>query len=141
MDLATNPLTPHRLRKLRTMPASEMAYRGWQEASKWLSRLAPSDRPIDPEKFLRSRAPLLADPRAALTAIRDRAPHRFFAGATDPDLATELEVLFPGETDAIIAAADRAMHGGGSPTGPRQPRRRAVVAGQPRNLAANVLRR
>src|SRR5688572_4776266 len=68
------------LRAIRDMRFAEVAYRGWQEASKWLERVAPIELPERPEDLLRKHAPELADPAEAFRILRECAPQRFFAG-------------------------------------------------------------
>ena len=48
-------------------PFGEPAYRGWQEASKWLERVAPVELPDRPDVLLRKHAPELAHPEAGFT--------------------------------------------------------------------------
>src|SRR5918996_5558981 len=68
------------LRRLRDMRFAEIAYRGWQEASRWLERVAPVEQPEHHEALLHRHAPELAQPDAALRILREMAPARFFAG-------------------------------------------------------------
>ena len=77
------------------MRFAELAYRGWQEASKWLERVAPIELPDHPEALLRKHAPDLADPVEALRILRDIAPQRFFAGATHADTRGLISSRFP----------------------------------------------
>jgi hypothetical protein len=67
--------------RARNMRVAELAYRGWQEASRWLERVAAVDPPDQPDALIRRHAPLLADPEEAMRILRNVAPHRFFAGA------------------------------------------------------------
>ena len=94
------------LRRMRDMRFAELAYRGWQEASKWLERVAPIELPEHPEALLRKHAPDLADPVAALRILRDIAPQRFFAGATHAGTGTLISSRFPDDRAALIATAD-----------------------------------
>ena len=94
------------LRRIRDMRFAEMAYLGWQEASKWLERVAPIELPEHPEALLRKHAPELADPEAALRIVRDIAPQRFFTGATHPGTAALLTARFPDHPAELRAAAD-----------------------------------
>src|SRR5438876_9456336 len=55
-----------RLRRMRDMRVAEIAYRGWQEATKWLERVAPSGPYAHPEALLRDQCGDLATPQAAL---------------------------------------------------------------------------
>lgn len=68
-------------RRIRDMRFGELAYRGWQEASKWLERVAPVELPDPPETLLRKHAPELAHAEAGIHILRDVAPQRFFVGA------------------------------------------------------------
>ena len=94
------------LHRIRDMRFAEMAYRGWQEASKWLERVAPIELPAHPEELLRKNAPDFADPDAALAIIREKAPQRFFLGATHPGTAELLRLRFPDHPAQLRAAAD-----------------------------------
>jgi uncharacterized heparinase superfamily protein len=94
------------LRRIRDMRFAELAYRGWQEASKWLERVAPIELPEHPEALLRKHAPELANADEALRIVRGVAPGRFFAGATHPDLAALISSRFPGHRAELLAAAD-----------------------------------
>jgi hypothetical protein len=49
------------LRRMRDMRFAEIAYRGWQEASKWLERTVPAEPPEHAEAILRRQAPDLAE--------------------------------------------------------------------------------
>src|SRR3970040_1803710 len=70
-------------RRIRDMRFAEVAYRGWQEASKWLERIAPVELPGHPEELLRKHAPELADPDEAIRILREIAPQRVFRGGGD----------------------------------------------------------
>ena len=94
------------LRRIRDMRFAELAYRGWQEASKWLERVAPIELPGNPEALLRKNAPELADADAALRIVREIAPTRFFAGAADPQIAAIVTSRFPAHRAELLAAAD-----------------------------------
>ena len=94
------------LRRIRDMRFAELAYRGWQEASKWLERVAPIELPEHPEALLRKHAPELAEADNALRIVRDIAPQRFFAGATHPDIAALMSSRFPDHRAELLAAAD-----------------------------------
>jgi Heparinase II/III-like protein/Heparinase II/III N-terminus len=128
MDIPSNALTPRLdrdpspwgpphgsrpeespLRRLRTMPLTEIAYRSWQEASKWLERVSPVAREVDPEKWLRTLAPELAHPEAALQLIRERVPRRFFAGVADTATASALDARLPHARREIVTAADALL--------------------------------
>lgn len=94
------------LRRIRDMRFAELAYRGWQEASKWLERVAPIELPEHPEALLRKHAPELAETGDALRIVRDIAPQRFFAAATHEGIATLVSSRFPAHRAELIAAAD-----------------------------------
>ena len=105
MFVPSSPLTLP-LRRLRTMPVAEIAYRSRQEASKWLERLSPAAREVDPATWLRTRAPELASPEASLQLLRESMPRRFFAGVADPGTAPALEGRLPDARREIVTAAD-----------------------------------
>src|SRR5688572_6004784 len=94
------------LRRIRDMRFAELAYRGWQEASKWLERVAPIELPEHPEALLRKHAPELANADDALRIVRDIAPQRFFAGPTHQGIAALLSSRFPEHRAELLVAAD-----------------------------------
>jgi uncharacterized heparinase superfamily protein len=94
------------LRRIRDMRFAELAYRGWQEASKWLERVAPIELAEHPEALLRKHAPELADAEAALTIVRTVAPGRFFAGSTHRETGSLVLARFPDRGAELLAAAD-----------------------------------
>ena len=98
------------LRRLRDMRFAEIAYRGWQEASKWLERVTPLEQPELPEALLRRHAPELADPAEALRIVREVAPGRFFAGVHE-DVRVALAERLPAHQAEVIAAADALLKG------------------------------
>ena len=61
-------------RRIREMRFGELAYRGWQEASKWLERVAPVELPDQPETLLRKQAPELAHAEAGIPHSSRRRP-------------------------------------------------------------------
>lgn len=97
------------LRRMRDMRFAELAYRGWQEVSKWLDRVAPVELPDRPDALLARHAPALADPDAAMLVIRDRAPHRFFAGVEHAGTGTLVTARFPEHRAAVLAEADALL--------------------------------
>jgi hypothetical protein len=97
-----------KLRRLRSMSLTEIAYRGRQEAAKAFDRLTPAVRP-EAQAWLRTYAPALAQENAALRAIRERLPARFFAGAAEPDIATVLDARCPGACRQIVETAERLL--------------------------------
>lgn len=111
MDVRSNPLTPAAFRRLRSMSLTEIAYRGRQEASKTFERFAPVGRLDDPDAWARDHAPALESPGAALRLVREAAPRRFFAGASDSSIGNALATRFPEERDRIVATADDALAG------------------------------
>ena len=111
MDVRTNPLTTTTLRRLRSMSLAEIAYRGRQEASKALERIAPAGRAVNADGWARAHAPALAAPGAALRLVREVAPRRFYAGVAEPSVADVLRTRFPEERDRIVAAAADALAG------------------------------
>jgi uncharacterized heparinase superfamily protein len=113
LEPPVQPLGPHverrdrgSLRRIRDMRFAEMAYRGWQEASKWLERVAPVDLPERAEALLWKHAPELASPDAALYALRERVPRRFFAGADEGMARALLTAKLPEYPGAVIGDAD-----------------------------------
>jgi hypothetical protein len=94
-----------KLRRLRSMSLSEIAYRGRQEAAKAFERLTPAVLP-ERQAWLRTYAPAFAGEDAALRAIRERLPARFFAGAAQPDIAATLDERCPGACRQIVEAAE-----------------------------------
>lgn len=92
------------------MRVTEIAYRGWQEASKWFDQIAPLGRTLDPETLLREEAPALADPEQALRVLRVSAPQRFFAGAADPAALVVLHQRLEAECRDLIASADAMLN-------------------------------
>jgi heparinase II/III-like protein len=93
------------LGRIRQMGLSEVAYRGQQEASKWLERLGRIGRSGDPEALLLDRAPGLADAQTASHVLRDIAPRRFFAGVQDPSTALSLSERLPENCRELVANA------------------------------------
>ncbi|MDP3766789.1 MAG: heparinase II/III family protein, partial [Dehalococcoidia bacterium] len=94
------------LRRIRDMRFAEVAYRGWQEASKWLERVAPIELPDHPEELLRKHAPDLADPEAAMRILREIAPQRFFAGVAHPGTRDALAARLPNHPAETLTSAD-----------------------------------
>jgi hypothetical protein len=92
------------------MPLSELAYRGWQEASKWIERVAPGQQ-VDPLALLSVQAPELASAEAAVRMLRDRAATRFFAGLADDSVASALAARLPQVGVDIIADANALVEG------------------------------
>jgi hypothetical protein len=99
------------LRRLQDMPLTEIAYRGWQEASKWVERVAAGGRAIDPEEVLRLQAPETADPETALRLIRETVPQRFFTGVARDDTSAILQRRLPEACRETVAAADELLKG------------------------------
>lgn len=97
------------LRRIRDMRFAELAYRGWQEAARWLERVAPPELPERPEALLWRQAPDLADAHAALRMLRTEAAARFFAGAELPGAHAALAKCLPEECDRIVAAAEALL--------------------------------
>ncbi len=79
------------LRRIRDARFAELAYRGWQEASKWLDRVAPMELPDRPDILLARHARELADPDAVMSVIRGLAPERCFPGIEDAATSACLE--------------------------------------------------
>jgi hypothetical protein len=97
------------LNKLRAMPLAEIAFRSRQHAATWIERLSPAARTVDPEKWLRTHAPDLAGPEAALRLIRERAPGRFFASVAEPHPALALDGRLSDACQAIATSAETLL--------------------------------
>ena len=93
-------------RRIRDIRVAELAYRGWQEASKWLERVAPVELPDRPDALLRKHAPALANPDAALRVLRELAPRRFFAGIDRDTTAAALDARLPDYRRDLLSQAD-----------------------------------
>jgi uncharacterized heparinase superfamily protein len=96
-------------RRMRDIGFAELAYRGWQEASKWLERVAPVEWPDRPDSLLRKHAPELAQPEAAIRILREAAPRRFFAGAGNPATTAALTARLPEYRRDLLAHADELL--------------------------------
>jgi hypothetical protein len=79
------------LGRMRDTRFAEVAYRGWQEASKWLDRVAPMELPDRPDAVLWKHARDLVDAGMAMRVLRDEMPARFFRGPSDPAVPRLLE--------------------------------------------------
>jgi uncharacterized heparinase superfamily protein len=97
------------LRRIRDTRFAELAYRGWQEAARWLDHVAPPELPDHPDALLGRQAPDLADAHAIRHMLCAAAPARFFTGAERPDALTALFEREPDARDRIIAAADALL--------------------------------
>ncbi len=93
------------LRRAGTLGVAKIAYRGWQEASRWLDLIAPPEAAGFAEPALVRHAPVLADPAAALRILRTAAARRFFGGA-EPLTAPVVRECFPDHCRALLDAAD-----------------------------------
>ena len=96
-----------RLPRFRDTRFAEIAYRGWQQASKWLELVTPVEVIARPEEILEKHAPALADPVIAARVLRELAPQRFFTGATDAAVATMLRQRTVQHAGDVIRHADR----------------------------------
>lgn len=96
-------------RRIRDMRFAELAYRGWQEAAKWLERVSPIELPDRPDALLRRHAPELADPEDALRCLIEKAPGRFFGGASDAGTRAALIDRFPAEARGLHAQAEALL--------------------------------
>jgi uncharacterized heparinase superfamily protein len=94
------------LRRIRDTRFAEVAYRGWQEASKWLDRVAPMELPDRPDAVLWRHARDLVDADTVLRILRDDVPARFFRGATDAVVPRLLENRIPSYRSDLIASAN-----------------------------------
>ena len=113
------------LRRIRDARFAELAYRGWQEASKWLDRVAPMELPDRPDILLARHARELADPDAVMSVIRGLAPERCFPGIEDAATSACLEARLREHCADVCAEAD-ALAGAG-PAGPALHRHQWVV--------------
>src|SRR5688500_9733772 len=93
------------LRRAGTLGVAKIAYRGWQEASRWLDLIAPPEAAVFAEPALVRHAPVLADPAAALHVLRTAAPRRFF-DRVEPRTAALVRERFPEHCRAVIEAAE-----------------------------------
>lgn len=94
-----------KLARLKTMGLTEIAYRGRQEASKWLERAAVGgDHRTAAGGAMESRT--VSEQRLAETAVG-----RFFAGAGDDGTAALLGKEIAGHAERTAAAADRIARG------------------------------
>ena len=91
-----------KLRRLRSMPFSEIAGRSRQEAAKLIDRVTTVDRPVDPATILRDQAPAFVNPAAALEILRQVAPSRFFAGVENLQFVSQ---AVAGHRDAVMSRA------------------------------------
>ena len=99
-----------RLERLRHVSLTELAYRGRQEAAKWLDRMLASNRyELDARALLSKQAPELADGKAALDDLRRAARERFFAGLATPETAEILSDQLPAARRSIVASANAIM--------------------------------
>jgi hypothetical protein len=94
------------LRHIRDTRFAEIAYRGWQEATKWLDRVAPIELPDRPDAVLWRHARDLVDADTALRILRTDVPARFFRGATDAVVPGLLESRIPLYRSDLIASAN-----------------------------------
>ena len=84
---------------------SNVAGRGWHEASRWLDLLAPSGA-TSSDVLILTDAPDLADPAAALRILHDATARRFFSGAGDGDTCALLRERFADHCGVIVAAGN-----------------------------------
>ena len=91
-----------KLRRLRSMPLSEIAGRSRQEAAKLIDRVTTVDRPVDAATILREQAPAFVNSAAALEILREVAPSRFFAGVEDLQFVSR---SVAGHRDAVMSRA------------------------------------
>ena len=102
---------PQMLRRLRQMTWTEIAYRGRQQASKWIDRVHSTSRSRSGHERLRLHELTEAATIQARERFRSLAPARFFAGASEPDLAALLGERLPAVRDEIVGRADRVAAG------------------------------
>ena len=92
-----------RVRRVAQMPLAEVACRSRQAASKWMERLA-GDAAFNAESILRAQHSTLADASAMFDMLRESAPQRFFAGATNAAWVASQAPTH--RRDVVAAAAD-----------------------------------
>ncbi len=97
------------LRKIARMPMAEIAHRGRQEFTRLLERRFHDDRPEEPLATLETCAPELARPGAVRQLVQEQLPSRFFAGATDQNVAPTLATRFASAHQDIRATAEKAL--------------------------------
>jgi hypothetical protein len=97
-----------RARRVAGMGLAEIGCRTRQASAKWIDRLQA--RVVAPADVLRRHAPSLADPDAALQALRNELPRRFFAGVS-PDGIAMIREQFPEARRALLSQAERVLSG------------------------------
>jgi uncharacterized heparinase superfamily protein len=90
-----------RVRRVSKMSLRELSGRARMEATKWMDRVAPGRWSGEPVALFARRAPSLSGSDAALAAVRDQLPHRFFAGLESESAARS--------SDDVIALADAIL--------------------------------
>ena len=93
-----------RARRVAGMGLAEIGCRTRQASAKWIERLQP--RVGEPSDVLRRQAPSIADPDAALQALRHDLPRRFFAGVS-PDVIAMIREQFPEARRELLSQAER----------------------------------
>src|SRR5918994_359778 len=97
-----------RARRVASMGLAEIGCRTRQASAKWIDRLQP--RVAEPSDVLRRHAPSIANPDAALQALRDDLPRRFFAGVS-PEVIATIRERFPEARRELLAQAERLLGG------------------------------
>jgi uncharacterized heparinase superfamily protein len=104
IDLTTVMVT---LSRLRRMTLAEIAYRGRQEAAKWIDRIAPTEPETDPRSSLsRWQDKLLEGSAVVQQFIRTRA-----SSLVGPETPDEILKRWPDHARKVIAAADQICSG------------------------------
>ena len=96
-----------RARRVAGMGLAEIGCRTRQASAKWIDRL---HRVGEPSDVLRRQAPSIADPDAALNALRQDLPRRFFAGVS-PDVIAMIREQFPESRRELLSQADLLLGG------------------------------
>ena len=97
-----------RARRVAGMGLAEIGCRTRQASAKWIDRLQA--RVVEPSEVLRRHAPSMAEPDAALQALRNDLPRRFFAGVS-PDAIAMIREQFPEARRELLSQADLLLSG------------------------------
>jgi hypothetical protein len=97
-----------RARRVAGMGLAEIGCRTRQASAKWIDRL--QHRVGEPSDVLRRQAPAIANPDAALQALRDDLPRRFFAGVS-PEVIATIRDQFPEARRELLSQAERLLGG------------------------------
>lgn len=97
-----------RARRVAGMGLAEIGCRTRQASAKWIDRF--QGRVVEPAEVLRRNAPSFADPGAALQALRNDLPRRFFAGVL-PDAIAMIGGGFPEVRRELVSQAEALLGG------------------------------